>query len=363
MEGNETLAREFAKALGTATVTGEQWRIIVKGKPLVATIQLDPAREPKEIDFVLTDVYKGKSELRVRGIYRFVGNTLQLSVNPTGDRPKDFVTKADADYLVIVTQRKAVRDEDRLQGAWRAVGGAFAGEKLLGDDLQLYRVRLDGDRVRVALPPKGFPGEGTLTLNPTASPKQLTVKPTTEGSKALEGIYRFDGEQLVVCIGGGKDPRPKEFKTEVGKSYGLLVLEREPVPPDQTRMQGTWKVIGHEEGGEKLQAKLLPTPDQMSITFTDDRVKLKSAVPAPSDLKVGPKTSFDGVLHLDPTANPKRISVYIPGDNRNSVIGIYRFDGERLVLCLAGNPTKLDFPSAFATKKGDGLVMLTLDRK
>jgi uncharacterized protein (TIGR03067 family) len=258
----------------------------------------------------------------------------------------------------------STRDEDRLQGSWHAVGGEFAGLKLSDDELKLAKLAFTGEQMRGTFPPKGLAGEGSFKLNPMASPKQITVKATGSSNSTLEGIYRFEGERLVLCMGGGADQRPTEFSSKGARSYGVLVLERDTVSPvaDEKRLQGNWKIVGHEEGGVPLSARLIPSPEVMSIAIAGDRASLKSSVPLKVGGDVSPKVTWEGVFHVDPKASPKRINVFIPGDNKNSMIGIYRFDGDRLVLCFISNPIKLEYPTEFATQKGDGLVMMTLEK-
>lgn len=160
-------------------------------------------------------------------------------------------------------------DAARLQGKWRLVEGEFGGVKLSGDDLKLVHLSFTGDRFRGGLPPKGLVGEGTFTVDESANPKQVTIKTTSEDGQPLQGIYAFDGERLMVCIGGGNDPRPKGFSTRVGKSYALMVLERDAdsplklTPPKVLQhMVGAWKIEytapeGQPKGGGPMGKYLM----------------------------------------------------------------------------------------------------------
>ena len=62
-----------------------------------------------------------------------------------------------------------------------------------------------------------------VTLRPDSEPKEIDLR-SIEGigaGKTVFGLYRFDGEQLVLCIG---DARPEKFSGD-GEA-GLLVLKR-----------------------------------------------------------------------------------------------------------------------------------------
>ena len=146
----------------------------------------------------------------------------------------------------------AVRDEDRLQGAWRAVSVEQGGKRVTLEALKTFRVIFTGDRMQILYP--YAEADGTFTINPTANPKQITVKAKTDKNKALEGIYRFDGERLIFSMGGDTEPRPKEFASTSRTNAVEATLEREPVPKTPAdsftltppkvleHMVGTWNV-------------------------------------------------------------------------------------------------------------------------
>jgi uncharacterized protein (TIGR03067 family) len=142
----------------------------------------------------------------------------------------------------------ANRDEDRLQGTWRAVQAEYAGAASTPKELTSVTVTFAGERMNVTFA-DGTKGEGTFTLNPTASPKQITVKAITENNQAMEGIYQFEGERLNLCIGGGSDSRPTEFISKSGSKTFRVTLERDRAVAKNTPFELTPpKVLEHMQG-------------------------------------------------------------------------------------------------------------------
>ncbi len=68
-----------------------------------------------------------------------------------------------------------------------------------------------------------------MILNPTAVPKQITIRHPTENDREMKGVYRFDDDRLVICIGAFFEERPKQFNTNAVKPTPVFVVfEREP---------------------------------------------------------------------------------------------------------------------------------------
>ncbi|MBI3821426.1 MAG: hypothetical protein HY289_01965 [Planctomycetes bacterium] len=69
-------------------------------------------------------------------------------------------------------------------------------------------------------------GSGSYTL--TADGIDITI--SAIGAKMARGIYRFDGENLILCVNAEDAPRPKAFELPAGDgNHVLLVLQRSPV--------------------------------------------------------------------------------------------------------------------------------------
>ncbi|MEW4570972.1 TIGR03067 domain-containing protein [Tautonia sp. JC769] len=133
----------------------------------------------------------------------------------------------------------------------------------------------------------------------------------------------------------------------------LLVLpvgDDAPTPTDdQARHQGTWAVERSVRDGKDGPIEVMK---EIVREVEGGRIVWKRSG------KAFAATTFE----LDPEADPKTIDL-IPEGGRNRgdrVLGIYRFDEDRLVLCTAdpGEPR----PTAFAAEPGDGRTLMTFRR-
>ena len=121
-------------------------------------------------------------------------------------------------------------DKARFQGRWRMVRLEQGGKSLpVGEHLFGYRVEFIGDTsVTYA---GGKPFYAPFDLNPRTDPKELSILP--RGKPPIRHIYKFDGDTLVVALGGGSgQPRPTGFTTapETPWSVATSVRDTGPVP-------------------------------------------------------------------------------------------------------------------------------------
>jgi uncharacterized protein (TIGR03067 family) len=117
--------------------------------------------------------------------------------------------------------RAVKEDLKRLEGTWQCRWVGRNGRKFEANDppLTFKDARwFEGEKAVVS-----------FTIDPTTSPKliDLTDLLQDKGLKA-EGIYRLDGDRLVICLfaGEGVRQRPLEFTTEPGSERYLLWFER-----------------------------------------------------------------------------------------------------------------------------------------
>ncbi len=71
--------------------------------------------------------------------------------------------------------------------------------------------------------------EGTCTLHPDKSPKQIDTKVTYGKDKVIhtKGIYEFDGDTLKIEWTEDKAERPTKFSTKGGKGLRMIALKRQ----------------------------------------------------------------------------------------------------------------------------------------
>jgi uncharacterized protein (TIGR03067 family) len=182
----------------------------------------------------------------------------------------------------------AKRDMANLQGSWRVVGVEEQGNKIAEEDVKeaketfVFKGRtmtyLQDGKVQVTM---------TITLDPTKSPPAIILEFTDGGEKGHKNhaIYKLEGDTLKLRMnekfeGNSEDERPTDFSTENGKEGVLFILKQgdPPVPMssqeenkqapvkqgekprsttpgakgDRDTIQGTWRVVGVEEQGNKI---------------------------------------------------------------------------------------------------------------
>jgi uncharacterized protein (TIGR03067 family) len=136
---------------------------------------------------------------------------------------------------------------------------------------------------------------------------------------------------------------------------GLFVATRadEPMPDDKKKVEGTWMVVGFEDAGRKWEDDVLKASGfrfelkDGKLTFTiktADPMKSKETVDSAS-YKLVDKTDEKGAAYkgFDTTKDKD-------GKDDKGVYekGIYKFDGDKLMLCIA--PPGKDRPNTFDPK-------------
>jgi uncharacterized protein (TIGR03067 family) len=72
--------------------------------------------------------------------------------------------------------------------------------------------------------------KGTFTIDPDKSPKWIDIKTGAKGpfkGLTLPGVYKLDGEKLVLCCHADGKTRPAEFDAKSKTRNMLLTYKRE----------------------------------------------------------------------------------------------------------------------------------------
>src|SRR5581483_10065228 len=103
---------------------------------------------------------------------------------------------------------------------------------------------------------------------------------------------------------------------------------------DAERLQGTWRVVACEADGEKFHGQtFFPSQMNVRLTFAGRNAHYKWQLPGHlQKYKDELKSEFEGEFRLDEQADPRRISLFVPNDPTNSMLGIYRLEGDRLTV-------------------------------
>lgn len=134
----------------------------------------------------------------------------------------------------------------------------------------------------------------------------------------------------------------------------LCVLQSVSVAADAEvkQFQGNWQVVELVEDGKTIPQEAIKEwlPSGGKFEIVDNAVMFTG----PDDGKKHVK-----VFSIDGTQYPKGI-VLSTKDEKDG-LGIYRFDGDRLILCF-GDPEAGKRPTEFSAKEGSNQILMTLER-
>jgi uncharacterized protein (TIGR03067 family) len=118
-------------------------------------------------------------------------------------------------------------DAKDLNGTWVIVRAEANGEDLSDAFVGKSVLKVEGGKHTLRLGDEKT--DGTHHLYPTQEPKAYDLEVVggpLEGTKTL-GIYRFDGDKLIMCSSPAGKPRPKEFSAAKGTDQLLIVWKRQ----------------------------------------------------------------------------------------------------------------------------------------
>jgi uncharacterized protein (TIGR03067 family) len=149
-------------------------------------------------------------------------------------------------------------------------------------------------------------------------------------------------------------PTSLSFVLLVGSAFCLPALPADDKPSQDAKLlEGSWKVVALEADGKKPPPEALKG---MRWSFKGSEVQI-----ADSGEKSGGKSS----VKLDSSKTPKHIDlVVLEGPQKGKTMqGIFKFEKDRLVICLRGlEDAKKGRPREFMTEADSALGMITLER-
>ncbi|MFO0889585.1 MAG: TIGR03067 domain-containing protein [Isosphaeraceae bacterium] len=292
-----------------------------------------------------------------------------------------------------------------LQGTWQLVSVVDNGD-VIGPQLIRRKMAKNG-AFRVANrtithtnPESGESKTIGYMINPAKSPRHIDL--ITQEERILKGIYKFEGDDLVVCYANRDNrPRPEDFDSPEGSFRILMKLkvgedatttatpsdapaakparqpddsspdgeaarpaktrsaslstqapareERRPTESELRRerdlLGGNWRIESIEDDGEKLAGDLI------RAKIAEDGV-VRIGVRGLSIISPRDEQKHLWAYRIDPTRTPKHIDVTTQFDA--ILKGIYTFEGDRLVICVAKTeeaPRPVDFDASEGTRR------------
>lgn len=119
------------------------------------------------------------------------------------------------------------------------------------------------------------------------------------------------------------------------------------------RFHGKWKVVELVEDGKVIPEEVISEwlPSGGRFTIAENALQFIDHTDGKKQVKL---------FTLDETQSPKGIDLQSRDKKRESW-GIYRFDGEQLIVCLS-DPEDTERPTSFSAKTGSKRMLLTLER-
>ncbi len=207
-----------------------------------------------------------------------------------------------------------------------------------------------GDSMTAGIGAKAVPPDDWFTLELIADGHKLLAKINGVTTGESSDISMQNG---VICLQIGEGTQIVFRKIEIQE------LPHGPPVSDRAKLQGEW--IGKKN---EVKGKVFPGVANFSFTFTGDRARLKITAEAEPSKII---QDLEGVLLLDPSANPKRIRVIAPDTAKNvkQFIGIYDWQGDDLRICYQlyeAAPAEPEYPTAFASDPKSPYKILVLRR-
>lgn len=133
-----------------------------------------------------------------------------------------------AGTLLAAPRPKDDKDDlKRFEGKWTFSSWEHSGLPLGATALESAKWSTNGDKYTFEI--SGTTEEGTFKLDATQKIPtiDLTITAGTDKGSTQLGIYKFDGEALVICFARpGVKERPTEFKTTEENEHILVKMEK-----------------------------------------------------------------------------------------------------------------------------------------
>lgn len=114
-----------------------------------------------------------------------------------------------------------------LEGTWTIDAAMLAGRDHL-DDFKGMKLILAKNDFTIEFAENS--DKGTFTINAEKSPKWIDIKTGAKGpffGRMLPGLYKMEGEKLILCVDSDGKVRPEKFEAPAKSRIMLLTYQRE----------------------------------------------------------------------------------------------------------------------------------------
>lgn len=134
--------------------------------------------------------------------------------------------------------------------------------------------------------------------------------------------------------------------------FFVLPAIAQETSPELKSFQGNWQVVELVEDGKVIPAKAIQNwlPSGGKVEIAENAIIFNSSSEKHKQVKV---------FSVDATKYPKEIE--ISTQDRKTGAGIYQFDNNKLVICLA-DPEKAEKPKQFAAAAGSQHILMVLQQ-
>lgn len=116
-------------------------------------------------------------------------------------------------------------DLDQIQGGWQGTKLEIGGKSPPAEVVERGKYVFKGNAITMFEGDK-IVGKVTFTLDPAKAPKAIDITATEDPQKGktMLGIYRLEGDTLILCF--GTEQRPTEFSASAEKKTGIMEFRR-----------------------------------------------------------------------------------------------------------------------------------------
>ncbi|MEO6325124.1 MAG: TIGR03067 domain-containing protein [Thermoanaerobaculia bacterium] len=263
-----------------------------------------------------------------------------------------------------------------LEGTWSFASLETEGSSLPQAMLSASRIVIDGDRFRTISPEAVYDGVFDIDVDTRPFTIDIDFRAGPEAGNSSYGIFRFDEERLVICLGLTGFPRPTEFRTRPGSGHALEVLvhassdrdipERAPdvaaaveavdeasfreLTPGIEALQGEWSAVRIVIDGKSLP---------LSFVAGGKRVMVGPR----TTVTFGPQVILDALTRVDASSEVLAVDyLHVGGPTRGAVQrAIARQRDDELELCMSTAGAAR--PTEFRSTAGSGWTLSVWKRR